>query len=221
MHPLLQEWLDRWRRLHPEWLHKIWLTDPELPPHLLHCDSELVGCRSVDLMTRCTPEQRSHVWRYEILEQQGGVCVDADVEPFRSLDSLRDAAPAFAGLCTVSRPARDGTGRLRHWDLVGTAVMGAEPHHPWLRDLVRKTTAQDSSKPASLGAALATATVGKHPDVLLLDPLAFYSAPWYEYALGGSRALRRRDPPAGAYAVCRWSAVWLPRHGLDQLPKDT
>lgn len=224
MHPLLQEWVGRWQELHPGWLHKLWQADPDLPPHLLRCGPELIGCRSVDLVARSkSPEQRSHVWRYEILEQQGGVCVDADVEPFRSLDPLLGSAPAFAGLCTVSLPPRDGAtdGRLRHFDLVGTAVLGSEPHHPWPRDLVRKTQTLDPDKPASLGAALATATVGKHPDVLLLDPPAFYSVPWYEYALGGRRALRRRRPPAEAYAACRWSAVWLPRHGLARLPEDT
>lgn len=220
LHPLMLEWQDGWRRLHPDWEIKLWRDDPELPIHILHHGDELIECRHRDYLASCSPvAKQSDVWRYDILEQQGGVYLDTDMEPLKCLEPLIDDAPAFAGLCTTYYCLPHGgqsraPGRPRQWNEVGCSIMGAVPHHPWIRKLVHETPARDRSSSLSLAFPFTTSTIGKHPDVVLFDPEVFYSVPWTEYALGGRRSLRKRQPPLQAHAVHRWSSAWLPHNPI-------
>lgn len=66
---------------------------------------------------------RSCILRLEVLRMFGGVYVDTDVEPLRSLEPLRE-------LGCFATPSKD------RGDVVSDAVIGAEPGHPYLSHLV-------------------------------------------------------------------------------------
>jgi mannosyltransferase OCH1-like enzyme len=210
MHPLMLSWQERWRALHPGWTVKVWHDVPDLPAHLLRCHDEIVECRCPSYLLACpTPAKRSDVWRYEILEQHGGIYLDTDFEPVKCLDPLLEGVRAFAGLCQTkyhwSDDCPDGLTKTE----IACSIMGATPHHPWIQDLVERTPHQDPIAQLSLAFPFLTDVTGHHPDVVLYDPVVFYPVPWDRYALGGRRTLRREPVPDQTYAIHRWSSNWF------------
>jgi mannosyltransferase OCH1-like enzyme len=224
MHPLMEEWQRKMQDLHPCWSIKTWREVDGLPEHLLTCGDEIVECRVPEYLRSCpTYAKKSDVWRYEILEQQGGVYLDTDMEPVRCLESLLESGvEAFAGLCDTiynyvensPNPIETGTIKTE----VGCSIMGCSPHHPWAKELVKRTPNQCPVSKLSLAFPFLTAVTGKHPDVKLFPTEVFYPFPWHHYALRGVRSLKREPIPAGTYSVHRWSSCWFPA-GL--MPRST
>jgi len=210
LHPLMQSWQDKWRQLHPDWQVKVWRDSPDLPGHILTCNKQLIECRCPPYLALCpTFAKRSDVWRYEILEQLGGVYLDTDFEPVRCIEPLLEDAEAIAGLCKTKYAWSDSCPEGKIKLEVGCSIMGATPHHPWLRELVQLTPRQHPTEQLSLAFPFLTDVTSRHPDVRLCDPDVFYPVTWDRYALGGRRCLRRETLPEGTYAVHRWSSSWL------------
>lgn len=210
MHPLMVKWREKWTELHPGWTIKIWHELDGLPKHILACRGELVECRNPDYLSQCpTFAKRSDVWRYDILEQQGGVYLDTDFEPIKCIAPLLDGVEAFAGLVetrynwTNERP--EGLIKIE----VGCSIMGTTPHHPWLRELVEHTPERDPVEQLSLAFPYLTEVSARHPDVRLFEPSTFYPVTWDRYALGGRRSLHKEAIPESTYAVHRWSSAWF------------
>lgn len=209
LHPIMQEWQDKWRRLHPGWEVRVWRDSPDLPPYLLACGDQLVECRYPDYLASCpTYSKRSDVWRYEILEQLGGVYLDTDFEPVRPLDRILDGVAAFAGLCRTRYGWGDDCPEGRVKTEVGCSIMGCVPHHPWLVDLVKRTPGQSPTEQLALAFPYLTDVTARHPDVVLFPSDVFYPVSWDDYALRGRSALRRSQLPDTTYAVHRWSSCW-------------
>jgi mannosyltransferase OCH1-like enzyme len=108
--------------MHPGWEHRLW------------GDDDFGWLRNQDLFDRASEiapghegQLRSDIARYEILAQHGGVYVDCDMEALAPLDGLLSHR-AFAG-----------------WELdgvwVNNAVLGVEPGHPLIAELVRRIPA--------------------------------------------------------------------------------
>lgn len=209
LHPLMQEWQDKWCRLHPGWQVRVWSNVVDLPDYMLVCGGRIVECRCPEYLARCpTYAKRSDVWRYEILEQLGGVYLDTDFEPVKNIEPLLDDARAVAGLCKTRYNWNDHVeGQVKVE--VGCSIMGAVPHHPWLCDLVARTPEQDPVAQLSLAFPFLTDVTGRHPDVRLCAPDVFYPVTWDRYALGGRRSLKKDPLPEATYAVHRWSSSWF------------
>lgn len=210
MHPLMQEWQKRWAELHPGWEIKTWREIPGLPRHLLASGDELVECRCPDYLAACpTYAKRSDVWRYDILEQLGGVYLDTDFEPVKNIEPLLEDCQAFAGLCKTVYDWSDvdpaGKTKLE----VGCSIMGTIAHHPWLRELVDGTPVQDPQAQLSLAFPYLTEVTARHPDVQLLPPEVFYPVTWDRYHRGSRHSLKKEALPEGTYAVHRWSSNWF------------
>ena len=210
MHPLMVEWREKWAALHPGWLIKVWKEDPQLPQHMLVCDGEIIECRVPAFLAQCpTYAKRSDVWRYEILEQQGGVYLDTDFEPVKNIEPLLKDQSAFAGLCDTKfgwddlNP--DGFVKVE----VGCSIMGSTPHHPWLQYLVDNTPLQSAVEPLSLAFPYLTKATFRFKEVLLCPRDTFYPVSWDKYAIGGKRALHKEVLPEATYAVHRWSSNWF------------
>jgi mannosyltransferase OCH1-like enzyme len=210
MHPLMVQWREAWGELHPGWTVKVWRERGDLPSHALACYDEVVECRYPAYLASCpTYAKRSDVWRYDLLEQHGGVYLDADVEPVKCVEALIGGESAFAGLCNTRYGWTDDDPVGRVVVEVGCSIMGAAPHHPWLQDLVLHVPEQDPVEQLALAFPYLTRVTARHPEVRLYPPETFYSVPWDHYALGGKRSLRREAAPEAAYAVHRWSSNWF------------
>ena len=210
MHPLMVEWREKFAKLHPDWQIKIWREDAQLPPHMLSCNDEIIECRNPLYLAKCpTYAKRSDVWRYDILEQQGGVYMDTDFEPIKNLEPLLENQTAFAGLCET----RFGWDELNPKGFVklevGCSIMGNTPHHPWLQYLVEQTVYQDAMEPLSLAFPFITRSSFLFPTVHRFPVETFYPVSWDTYARGGKRAHYKEVLPEGTYAVHRWSSNWF------------
>ena len=210
MHPLMLEWQAGWARLHPGWKIKTWREADDLPPHMLICDDEIVECRHPGYLTTCsTHAKRSDVWRYEILEQKGGVYLDTDVEPIKSIEPLIDGIESFAGLCWTHYHWQEDTSDKKPSLEVGCSIIGSTPHSSWLRELIALVPWQDPRGSISLAFPYLTEITGRHPEVKLLDPNVFYPIPWHRYAQEDHGLLNKEALPDTSHAVHRWGSTWV------------
>lgn len=161
----VEAWWTRFGELHPGWDLRTW-RDPLEP-----ADWPLTS----DLWPRCANgAQRAGLIRLEALHRDGGIYVDSDVEPFRSLEPLLHL-PAFAAW-------EDET-------TVPDAVLGAEAGHPAFETMIAKARASiEGGGDAWLsGPGVATEILPNRPDVLVLPPGAFYPHHYLEKAAAGAR----------------------------------
>lgn len=157
-----------WRRaqaLHPGWAFRTYRepVDPASFP------------LTSDLWGRCqNGAQKAGLIRLEALYTHGGVYLDSDVEPFRSLEPLLHL-PAFAAW-------EDET-------TVPDAVLGAKAGHPAFEAMISKArTAIEGGADAWLsGPGVTTETLPGRRDVLVLPPGSFYPHHYLEKAAAGER----------------------------------
>lgn len=169
-----QAWVD----LHPDWEHFVW-TDANLPP--------LLNQTMYDNPARWHHPNRlnqlkANVVRFEVLYRMGGVWSDWDVQPLRSFDRFL-TREAFIG--------QSGPGSI------STAVIGAEPNHPWALDAISEL---GNLTPAGIwmctSVAAATRALKTHPEVTVFD------RKWFQPVdhLGQAHADIRKS-----YAVNLWA----------------
>lgn len=175
---------ERLAELHPGAEFVTWTEPPEWIPHR-------------DLYESLDPlAGRSDHLRYAVMAHEGGVYVDADVQPLRPFDDLlADDWPFMAW---------ESDERLC------PTVIGGPAGHPALQALVDElpawVAACDSDDPVKrTGPEFVTATWRGRDDVRRLPP-------WTFYPVGPSeRALLREPSPERSYAVHHWAAGWKDR----------
>jgi Glycosyltransferase sugar-binding region containing DXD motif len=216
MHPLMDQWRAKWASLHPSWTIKVWRETPELPSNQLMCGNEILECRHPNYLTKCpTLAKRSDVWRYDLLEQHGGLYLDTDYEPIKCIEEIVSGKTAFAGQCLTRYgwTENDPVGKVK--TEIGCALIGATPHHPWLLDLFNGIEKQDPINQLSLAFPYITEITSKHPEVHLFSPDTFYPVRWDQYA--NPPQIYRIPPPKTSYAAHQWSSNWF-SNGLKRLP---
>lgn len=181
----VEGWWTLFQQLHPGWEFRTW-REPLDP-----ADWPLTG----DLWDRCANgAQKAGLVRLEALVTHGGVYVDSDVEPVRSLEPLLQT-PAFAGW-------EDET-------CVPDFLLGAEPNHPAFVLALEKarTVIQGGGDAWHSGPGVTTEILPGRADVLVLPPGAF--APFHYLQ---KNRLNDARPPY-AFAVHHWQGSWLtPEH---------
>jgi hypothetical protein len=179
----VEGWWEHWRQLHPGWelrTHRDPLHPADWP-------------ETADLWDRCqSGAQLAGLVRLEALWRWGGVYVDSDVEPYRSLEPLLHAS-AFAA-----------------WEdakVVPDAVLGAEPAHPAVRLMLDRARAAilAGAKAWESGPGVTTAVLPGRPDVLLLPPGSFYP---YHYTEKQRRREDHRGAQPWAFAAHHWHHSW-------------
>ncbi len=94
----------QWKHLHPKWELHTWTGDGfKLMNRELYEMQDNFGAKS-------------DILRLEVLYQMGGVYVDTDMEPLRSIQALTKIMRCFVGIHLGGGPSN--------------AIMGCEPHHP-------------------------------------------------------------------------------------------
>lgn len=177
----VEGWWAKFQALHPGWTfhtHREPL-DPALWP--------LTG----DLWGKCqNGAQKAGLIRLEALVTHGGVYVDSDVEPFRSLEPLLQVE-AFAG-----------------WEdeaVVPDAVLGAIPEHPAFVSMLTKARAavESGADAWTSGPGVTTSTLPGRRDVLLLPPGSFYPHHYLEKVKAGTRT-----GSPWVFAEHKWAHSW-------------
>lgn len=174
----------RFEAMHPGWKMMTWRDplDPEQFPY------------TSDLWDLCANgAQLAGLVRLEVLYTHGGIYVDSDVEPLRSMEPLRRLW-AFAG-----------------WEdakCVPDAVLGSVPGHPAFHAMLtearlRLEAGQDAWH---TGPGVTTSVLPGRDDVVLFGPSAFY--PYHYLEKARAREDFAKTTPA-AFCVHRWHGSWL------------
>ncbi len=154
---LYDNYLDDWRRLHPDWQFHLW--DEEKLSKLDLVNENLIRRPGNWLL-------RADVIRLELMAQIGGIYVDCDYQPLRSLEDLVKF-PAFA-------VSLHNSGHSPFTN----SIFGARPEHPMFLSLVQKVgrnIQMYSSSPlwAQAGGGFFSDYVLTNRDVIRLLPPSF------------------------------------------------
>lgn len=179
--------LHRWRMMHPEWRLVVWT--PETTPTLRNQDmfDDPAGWSA-----KSNPWQwKSDLARYEILYDQGGVYVDADLEPLRPVDDL------IAG-CDVVLGWEDD-------QFVTNGFLGSRPGSDFLADVIgglrdRARRMWDCRVNKSIGPHYVSEVFKSHPEVRALPREYLYPYHWSELHRAGEDFAAQ-----GAYTVHHWN----------------
>lgn len=119
--PFVGEYFHRWKTLMPDWEMRMWTNDDIHSTEFSEdyqrlIDSAKQGAHKADIM------------RYYILWKHGGIYMDADTEPHRSLEPL---------LATKKRLLLCHDLKLT-WSYIAIGFMGAEPGHPLMENICQK-----------------------------------------------------------------------------------
>jgi len=108
--------VDTWKKYHPDWTIKVW-TEEDLS--------------SFDFINRIAFDraqnyaEKSDIWRYEILNQFGGMYVDTDFECLQSFDELHRSCEFYLGI-----------GQHKNPELLNS-IIGSRADHPILKALIK------------------------------------------------------------------------------------
>ncbi len=181
----LRDYLRMWEDLHPDWELKVWSPDtlPELRNQDLFDQPEKYSPAS-------NPWQwKSDLARYELLCDQGGLYIDCDLEPLKSVEPLVQGCNAV-----VAREDRT---------YINNAFLGTVPRGRYisaiLAGLRRSVLAQPRARVnRQIGAHYITRIARRVPDVRILDAGLIYPLHWSE--------LDQRDtkPVGEAYTKHHW-----------------
>lgn len=175
-------WWARFAELHPDWeqvTHRDPLDPADWPLTAPHWSKAANGAQFADLI------------RLEALLRFGGVYVDQDVEPLRTMDALLPLS-AFAA-----------------WEderSVPNAVMGATPDHPAVKACLDLMISRLPGETWQAGPGVLTTVLPGRSDVLLLPPGSFYP---YHYQEKHRRGEDFRKTQPWAFVAHHWWGSWL------------
>lgn len=200
--------MKQWMNLHSGWTFKLWTDQPRtsLPCEVLVCDP----LATFGPLTDCYYHsdnfgEKSEVLRLAVLKAEGGIYLDHDLEPIRSLDPLVSDLSFFCGLETLKPtllsssvyPATNLIASSRehpilqkaiewlnaNWDRLETQFPGADEM------AVENRVKHRGARALSYGVELAG-----NSDRSIILPAAFFSEP---------------HPEKGIYAAHHHLASWL------------
>ena len=113
----LRTHVEGWAKLMPEWTIRIWTNDD--------INTNMFPEKAVELINSVVKgAQKADIMRYFIIEKYGGVYMDVDVVPHKSLDPLLKFKDANLVLCH-DLPLT--------WEYIINAFFAAVPNHPILK----------------------------------------------------------------------------------------
>lgn len=172
--------MGTWRE-HHDWEYRFWHSG-NLPP----LQNQELYDRASEISPNAPEQFQSDVARYEILYLYGGVWVDADFVCQRPIDDLMKP-PIWAGQVA---------------QVLNNAIIGAEPEHPLMFDLIAKLPANASRHPQGAGNTVKSGPqfftpIARRHGITEYPARYFYPFTWEQ--------LDRDDEDfPDAYAVHRW-----------------
>lgn len=116
--PLVWKMLDSWKWCHPGWSIKLW-TDNDVRQFPLKNRQAYDRAKNWG--------EKSDIFRYELLEKEGGIYVDTDFECFKAFDEICKVADFFGGV-----------GYSCGAPYLLTGIIGCRPGHPILKECVAR-----------------------------------------------------------------------------------
>jgi mannosyltransferase OCH1-like enzyme len=120
--------VSKWKELMPLWEIKVW-TNEDI--NLEHFPEETIQL----LRNVKKGAQKADIMRYFIMEKYGGIYLDADITPHRSLEPLKTQIPNAKVILCHDLPLT--------WQYISIGFFAAVPHHPLFQlttTLVSKAT---------------------------------------------------------------------------------
>lgn len=160
-------WINTWRNI-KGWEHKLW-TEKEI---------DNLEMKNRDLyeyfMRKKIYYGASDVVRLEILDQFGGLYIDADT---RRLKPINDLFFLESNFFAVKANKKKGVSDTR----VANGVMGSQPGHPLVLEYIRRMGEAKQVEPVwdTIGGTMLTDILYQYkddPSVLVIEPYWFY--PW-------------------------------------------
>ena len=156
--PKPENWMRTWKEKNPGWKYILW--DEEMIRNL--------PLKNVDLFNYYKEKNRFHgmadVARIEIVLNEGGVYIDADIECLEPIDELMD--------CNFFAVETNTKGRITN------SVIGAEKGHAILKEYVEKMGVADQVEPCwnTIGAPMFTQAINKlkTDKDIILPPYTFF-----------------------------------------------
>lgn len=193
MPPEFIKWQKTWASLNPGWPYKLW-TEDNLPPSRWPQAIERAHGYS----------QRSNIYRYEILEQEGGIYVDTDCECLKPIEPLISDCDAFL----VKKKKL-----FAHDVPINSAIMGCIPHHPLFQELVNHIGEINPGEKLSLGSRYLSTCASQHArnhDQRSLKLIPYQLMNPYNSSELDSGKPRKKEEFPDAYILHHWSSVWHP-----------
>ncbi|WP_029008558.1 glycosyltransferase [Azospirillum halopraeferens] len=209
--PRLAAFRATWRRLHPDWEHRLW-TDADLRAFVAREAPDFLPV--YDAYEE--PIRRADAARYLILQRLGGLYVDLDFECLKPLDPLLAGCALAVGLEPDSHLDLDKTARTGLTRLLCPSLIASVPGHAFWNDVVaalhRSAGAADVLD--ATGPYLLTRTYEAYtgPDpVTLLPARLVYPADKVECLEGRLFDIERWERlTRDAYALHHWDGSWIP-----------
>jgi mannosyltransferase OCH1-like enzyme len=118
---------DTWKRLHPDWEHRLWTDDDNARFIAEHYPAFLPIYKAYDQEIK-----RVDAVRYFIMHHYGGVYVDLDFEALRPIDGLLAGKEVVLGWEPKSHVDADRAVRTRGFtSILGNAFLASTAGHPF------------------------------------------------------------------------------------------
>lgn len=180
----VETWWNQACELHPDWEH-VTLRDPvdrtKFPITSGYWDSCESGAQLADLI------------RAEELFWRGGIYIDSDFECFHPFTPLLPLAGFAAWEDTEHIP---------------NAVMGFEPDHPALKQVLQFAIERHTMGTWESGVGVTTEVFQDRPDVLLLPPGSFYPYHWRSKSTATKTRAELELMNPWAFGAHHWAHSW-------------
>jgi glycosyl transferase-like sugar-binding protein len=214
----------RWRALHPDFEYRLW-TDAQNDSFVRDEFPELYSL----YRSFAREIYRADMVRCLYLLRFGGVYVDLDVEPLRSLHGfLADAGDCVLG----AEPEAHARKRRGKPIMACNAILASAPGHPFWRRMmeeIARRAALGGGEPVGVTGPLALdfvfETCGRELGVRVSEPDAFFplpdldaqSLPLDARSLKYFRSMRELELyPTSSFGVHHWAHTWIPEAGLNR-----
>ena len=192
-----KQFQQSWQRFHPDWKYKLW-TERDIPTFPF---------KNKDLFDASTNYgEKSDIWRYEILEKEGGLYIDTDFECLAPFDVFHHMYDFYIGI----QPLDTNIVQL------GIGLIGAQPGHPLLRLAITNLRSNQHHRQiiSKTGPIFFTRIFYNAVSTTGLRDIAFPSSYFYpcgytQRTLSASQWLR-----AESFAVHHWAGSWLKKEAF-------
>lgn len=194
-----RQFQESWKRFHPLWKYKLW-TEKDIPTF---------SFKNKDLFDAAKNYgEKSDIWRYEILEQEGGLYIDTDFECLAPFDIFNHTYDFYIGI----QPLDTDNVQL------GIGLIGTRQGHPLLKLAIKNLRINKHNKQivSRTGPLFFTQIFYQAAPKTELRDIAFPASYFYpcNYNQRNSASFNWLKPES--FAVHHWAGSWLKKEAFEK-----